>query len=111
MESDSITFITGNKDTPGDKPLSEIADMIEKEILPRGWHYLQKFSCDKCGNRLTMDVLDILYVEGECDKCCAITDIKKSGCGFMMITDPSMMVKSGLLRYPKEDEVIDIGDS
>lgn len=88
------------------KPLDEIARICEDEILSKGFHYLQKFSCKKCGQRLTMDILDILFYEGECDKCGFVTDIREEGCGLVMITDPSLMVEKGILRWPEKDDII-----
>ena len=45
----------------------------------------QKFSCSKCGQRLTMEQPNMFWHEGTCDQCGTVTDIKKQGCNYMMV--------------------------
>jgi hypothetical protein len=44
----------------------------------------QKFTCNGCGARLTMDVANAFYETGGCDRCSTVTDIKKRGCNYMV---------------------------
>lgn len=46
--------------------------------------FFQKFTCSGCGQRLTIDEPNVLYETGTCDKCPAVTDIRKQGCNFMI---------------------------
>jgi len=104
---DNIVFIAGSREPPGNKSLDELERMWREDIQPKGFHFLQKFTCEQCGERLTMDVLDILYFEGDCEQCGHTTDIRKTGGGMVMITDPSLMVEKGILRWPDRSEFIE----
>jgi DNA-directed RNA polymerase subunit RPC12/RpoP len=44
----------------------------------------QKFTCSKCGARLTMEEPNKFYETGTCDQCGHLTDIRKQGCGFLL---------------------------
>ena len=45
----------------------------------------QKFSCSKCGQRLTMEQPNMFWHEGACDQCGTLTDIKAQGCNYMLL--------------------------
>jgi hypothetical protein len=64
-------------------PFDEIVKAVE-ENSRKGWMCYQKFTCAGCGQRLTMDVPNVLFEQGTCDKCSATTNIKKDGCNYMM---------------------------
>jgi predicted nucleic-acid-binding Zn-ribbon protein len=66
-----------------DYPLEEVAKSASA-IIDVGGLVFQKFSCSECGQRLMMDVPNIFYVEGACDKCGHVTDIRKAGCNYMV---------------------------
>ena len=66
-----------------DFPWHEVAKKAEA-LAKSGVDVYQKFTCSGCGQRLTMDVPNHFYEEGTCDKCPAVTDIKKQGCNFMI---------------------------
>ena len=73
-----------------DHPFDQVVDgAIEK--MKDGMTVFQKFTCSKCGQRLTMDVPNKFFVEGTCDKCGTITDIRKQGCNYMAMysSDPT----------------------
>jgi hypothetical protein len=67
-----------------DHPFYEVAAAVE-EYIAGGATIYQKFTCAGCGNRLTMDVPNVLYKTGSCDRCDAITDIEEQGCNYMLI--------------------------
>jgi hypothetical protein len=55
-----------------------------KEVIDRGGQVFQKFTCSSCGKRLAMDVPNVFYKTGSCDKCGAITNIEETGCNFLV---------------------------
>lgn len=71
-----------------DGPLTE----IEKECqahLEAGDTFYQKFTCDACGERVTMSDPNVLYTQGRHDECPVqdghITDLRVKGCNYMVI--------------------------
>jgi len=46
---------------------------------------IKKFTCASCGNRLTIEVPNVFYTTGSCDKCDHITDIVMRGCNYLLI--------------------------
>jgi hypothetical protein len=46
-----------------DFPFSEICEAV-KEHADNGLRCYQKFTCEQCGQRLTMDVPNVVYQEG-----------------------------------------------
>ena len=67
-----------------DHPWDEVLRNAEQKIAA-GWTVYQKFSCSRCGQRLTMEVPNTFYPSGNCDKCGTLTDIKVAGCNFMAV--------------------------
>jgi hypothetical protein len=55
------------------------------EVIERGGTVYQKFSCSNCGQRLTMDVPNTFYPEGNCDQCGHVTNIRETGCNFLAV--------------------------
>jgi hypothetical protein len=55
------------------------------EKIRAGGTVYQKFTCQACGNRLTMDVPNTFYTSGTCDRCGSVTDIKAAGHNFLLI--------------------------
>jgi len=68
-----------------DYPFAEIAEAAER-LADEGHRVYQKFSCAQCGQRLTMDVPNVMYKTGACDKCGHITNIEAQGCNYLLIT-------------------------
>lgn len=56
------------------------------EIIKSNLHakVYQKFSCDNCMARQTMPDANVFYVLGICEECGYVTDIKKTGCNYMV---------------------------
>jgi hypothetical protein len=65
-------------------PLETVAASAKTVADSGGWVY-QKFTCEACGNRLTIDVKNTFYTKGSCDQCGHITDITKTGCNFLAV--------------------------
>jgi len=58
--------------------------VTEAEILvKKGVIVYQKYTCDHCGSRQTIDVPNKFYLQGECEECKEITDIGKKGCNYI----------------------------
>jgi hypothetical protein len=58
-------------------PLNQILEEADKLLANPNVSVYQKFTCAGCGNRLTIEEPNTFYTSGKCDKCEAITDIKK----------------------------------
>lgn len=67
------------KDFPFDKVVERAIRHIEN-----GANVYQKFTCAGCGHRLTMDTPNKFFETGTCDRCPAVTDIRKRGCNFLL---------------------------
>ena len=67
-----------------DYPLSEILEAVNELRARGGVTCYQKFTCDKCGERQTIDEPDTFYAKGKCEECGHITDIEKKGCNYMV---------------------------
>ena len=67
-----------------DYPLEEILQAVAK-LADEGWDVYQKFTCSGCGQRLTIDEANTFYAESTCDRCDAVTDIRKQGCNYLLI--------------------------
>ena len=70
--------------TPGDLSMEDIEKQVN-ELLANNPHVAtyQKFTCEKCGSRQTMEEPNTFYLEGACEECKHVTDIRKKGCGYM----------------------------
>jgi hypothetical protein len=78
-------------------PFDEIADAFVEKIA-EGWTVFQKFTCAGCGQRLTIDVPNMMVEEGTCDKCSAVTDIRRDGCNYTLMTLPPEIVRELLKK-------------
>ena len=68
-----------------DYPFYDVAETAQK-MIDDGFTIHQKFTCEHCGNRLTIDEPNRFYTTGKCDKCNKITDIKRNGCNYLAIS-------------------------
>ena len=62
------------------------ADVVAKAqaLEAAGHEVFQKFTCQGCGARLTMDVAGHFFEKGTWDRCETVPDIRKCGCNFML---------------------------
>lgn len=70
------------KDYPIEKCQERIDKIFEKRPDAR---FYQKFTCENCGNRLTIEEPNVFYTQGRCDNCDHVTDLRKRGCNYMMV--------------------------
>jgi hypothetical protein len=73
---------------PRDFPWDDVVKKAE-ELITSGATVYQKFTCHGCGQRLTMPDANVFHVEGTCDKCNTVTNIKERGCNYMLVTGPA----------------------
>jgi hypothetical protein len=74
-----------------DFPFDEVVSKANKIIEQGQFLVLQKFTCQHCGQRLTMDEPNMFFAEGGCDKCGKLTDIRKRGCNYLLVSNNQMM--------------------
>lgn len=89
-------------------PFHEVVTGARKRMAD-GWTIFQKFSCEKCMQRLTMPEPNIFFTIGNCDKCGHVTDILASGCNIMAVrsSDPSKLADLIIAtRYAIEAEEV-----
>lgn len=67
-----------------DGPFEEVCREAER-LTKDGYTVYQKFTCDGCGARLTMQEPGHFYEEGTCDNCPTITNIRLKGCNYSCI--------------------------
>ena len=70
---------------PNDWPFDEVAEAAAK-LVKEGHTIWQKWSCRACGSRQTMAVPNKLFVKGKCEACGALTNIKKRGCNYTLLS-------------------------
>jgi hypothetical protein len=63
----------------------EVVSEGANAVVERGGMIYQKFTCNGCGNRLTMDVPNTFFKQGSCDQCGVVTDIEARGCNFLAV--------------------------
>jgi hypothetical protein len=63
------------------------AEVVKKavDLMDRGFEVHQKYSCAGCGTRLTIEEPNVFHEFGTCDKCEALTDIRRRGCNYMVV--------------------------
>ena len=64
-----------------DYPLADVVSKAEA-LATAGHDVYQKFTCDGCGSRLTMETPNEFHQTGTCDKCNVVTQIKR--CNMMV---------------------------
>jgi hypothetical protein len=67
-----------------DYPFDEVVDEAARLVM-RGFTVFQKFSCQQCRQRLTVDTPNSFHPTGSCEQCGALTDIKARGCNFLLV--------------------------
>jgi hypothetical protein len=63
-----------------------IADCLATAIplIESGADIYQKFTCEKCGSRQTMERKNVFFEKGKCEECNHVTDIKARGCNYVV---------------------------
>jgi rRNA maturation protein Nop10 len=71
--------MTEYKNYPFDVCATAAARLVEDGLTIH-----QKFTCAKCGSRQTIETPNRFFIEGICEKCRYTTDIRKTGCNYMV---------------------------
>jgi len=66
-----------------DHPFSVIEAAVKVHAAAGRLCY-QKYTCEKCKQRLTMEEPNVLYKTGSCETCGHVTDIEKQGCNYLL---------------------------
>lgn len=66
-----------------DYPILDVLDECDKHVK-RGSTVYQKWTCQHCNSRQTMETPNVLYRSGRCEECNQVTIIEK--CNYMLIT-------------------------
>ena len=67
-----------------DHPIEECAKTAN-DLIKQGHQVHQKFTCEMCGSRQTIEEPNVFYTSGKCEECSHTTDIKKKGCNYVAI--------------------------
>lgn len=70
--------------TPVDFPWDQVIEDATK-LIKMGVIVFQKFTCQHCGARQTMEEPNTFYAEGICEECKGVTNIKEKGMNFRAI--------------------------
>lgn len=66
-------------------PFDECVESARKWV-EMGQTVHQRFACEKCGNdTLGIEKPNTFYEQGECDRCKHITDLRKTGCNYLLV--------------------------
>jgi len=68
--------------TVKDYPFEEICEAVD-ELAKEGVLCFQKWTCDKCGERIMAETPNYFTVMGHCERCNHITDIATKGCNYL----------------------------
>ena len=79
----NVLIISAPPGPPKDLPWEVVIEQVTKHVEAGRLCY-QKFTCSGCGQRLTIETPNHFHMQGSCDRCSTITDIKKQGCGYLL---------------------------
>lgn len=65
-------------------PWDEVLELAE-ELATEGHGLYQKFTCGRCGQRLTIEQANTFYTHGRCSECGHVTNIKDTGCNYLLV--------------------------
>jgi DNA-directed RNA polymerase subunit RPC12/RpoP len=65
--------------------IEECAARVGPLVQKKKAHFYQKWSCAKCWARNTMDEPDVFFSIGRCEHCGHFTDLKVTGCNYLLI--------------------------
>jgi hypothetical protein len=69
-----------------DFPLDEVVKQANELFAnDRDAILFQKFSCENCGRRQTMETPNKFFARGQCEECGHITDLRVKGCNYMVV--------------------------
>ena len=77
-------------------PFSEVAEGAKQQV-EAGNTVFQKWTCEQCLTRQTMDVESKFSTHGQCQECGHVTDIRETGCNYTLIATGNGETLQGLL--------------
>ena len=80
-----------------DHPFKDCCETAEK-LANQGALVFQKFTCEKCNSRQTIDEPNTFFASGQCEECQHVTDITKTGCNYTVIFSGSPESREKLLE-------------
>lgn len=75
-----------------DFPFAEVVEEADK-LIKAGATVWQKFTCQQCQARQTMETPNVFHELGTCEVCGALTNIRERGCNYLM----AFAIKGGKL--------------
>ena len=78
-------------------PFADVCESAEQRIR-EGHTVFQKFTCGNCGVRQTIDVPNTFYLYGRCEECNHVTDLRESGCNYLLMTGLAEEYLSSILN-------------
>jgi len=67
-----------------DHPFMDVCKSAD-DLVRKGWTTFQKFTCEQCKARQTIDVPNTFYTKGSCEECGHITDLRITGCNLLLM--------------------------
>jgi hypothetical protein len=67
-----------------DFPIAELIPVTDK-LIGAGCTVFFKWTCGGCGARQTFDTPNVLYTRGKCEECDHVTDLRESGCNYLLV--------------------------
>jgi transposase-like protein len=67
-----------------DYPIDEVVAQVDQRIEQAGGFAYQKWTCQHCGSRQTMETKNVFHRSGRCEECDGITVIAKCNYIFIM---------------------------
>jgi len=92
-----------------DFPIDECAAALERIMKNNPTaHFYQKWTCEKCGERVTGNEVDKLFTGGHHEECGHVTNIEKSGCNYAIVigvgaTELERYLSDAILRHTKPE--------
>jgi hypothetical protein len=74
-------------------PIHECLEQVMPYIKSGRASFFQKFTCDKCRKRMTMDVPNKFFTLGTCE-CGHVTDLRLRGCNYLLVTSDQSVLTS-----------------
>ena len=65
-------------------PWNDVLDNADYHITSKS-EVSQQWNCEHCGAKQTMENPNVFHMQGICEECKKLTDIKKNGHNFMVV--------------------------
>jgi hypothetical protein len=75
-----------------DYPLTECLEAMNKLVL-KGATVYQKWTCERCGDRVTANNPNTITAHGHHEDCGHVTDLTIKGCNYTAMGPPELMLK------------------